>query len=687
MEWNKIKQIIFFNKLRFVVNTKKGIFGRSITFEKGLNIISGNNSSGKSTCVNSIFYALGFEVIFGGWVNIGKRSLVTALKDTLTYIDEGVQKEVEVIDSYIELEIYNKDNTPLTLKRYVESDINDKVLVVTFGHSITNKAEIYEHKEYILRDPGSYTRERGFHFFLADFLSLELPLVPMKNSYEEKILYIQTFLPLMFIEQKSGWADVLANMHSYFRQNPIKYSIEFLLNLDIYANERKKREILEYEKLIKSKWNILKNNLKSYSEIIVGGILENFPYSIPNNADIDFPYINIMVERDKFESLTEQIISMRLELENLSKNVEKKSKVEDFTVKLTELNEDFFRLDIIIRELQIRKVEYFNSINNLNEKLTNIKEEKLKYLDLSKIKKYQSGKEIMTNFEECPVCKSKLNDILLKPSIEFKPMTIDENLKYLEQERNLISLLLSKNKNSLEVATKELEILNNKGITIKKEIKDINTKMIQPEDFPSILTIRKKVQLEEKLEFFEKLNRRFELALLEFPKIIEEFITLKKQKEKLKGELFSELDIKKIDCLAQFYSNNLEFFGFGSSIKPEIEISLDNYLPIFKKFQFSTELSATDQIRKIWSYTLALYQVSTKYNTNHFGFCIFDEPGQQKIDDSSLQKFYEKIISLNLNEFQIIVATSEKVADLEKLIGKKGKFIKLHPKLLIQKRD
>ncbi|HCF5318799.1 TPA: ATP-binding protein [Pseudomonas aeruginosa] len=53
-------------------------FGFSTTFQKGLNIIRGSNSSGKSTIVNCLLYSLGMEELVGGK---GEAALSYAVRD------------------------------------------------------------------------------------------------------------------------------------------------------------------------------------------------------------------------------------------------------------------------------------------------------------------------------------------------------------------------------------------------------------------------------------------------------------------------------------------------------------------------------------------------------------------------------------------------------------------------------
>ncbi|EGR1279171.1 hypothetical protein D9A20_18750, partial [Vibrio cholerae] len=67
-----------FNQLFVKVSaTDNEDYGYKIQFGSGLNIIRGDNSSGKSTFVNSLIYALGMEEIIGSKGNV---SLPYALK-------------------------------------------------------------------------------------------------------------------------------------------------------------------------------------------------------------------------------------------------------------------------------------------------------------------------------------------------------------------------------------------------------------------------------------------------------------------------------------------------------------------------------------------------------------------------------------------------------------------------------
>lgn len=63
----------------------------------------------------------------------------------------------------------------------------------------------------------------------------------------------------------------------------------------------------------------------------------------------------------------------------------------------------------------------------------------------------------------------------------------------------------------------------------------------------------------------------------------------------------------------------------------EIKLSEESYLPIIEEFDMKFDSSASDNIRAIWAYTIALMQTSIEKEGNHPGVIIFDEPNQHSI--------------------------------------------------------
>jgi hypothetical protein len=87
--------------LELRVVTGDGVFGRVLRFGEGLTILHADNSAGKSTCLQSIIYALGLEGMFGPSHDV---PLPHAMTD---WIETAQGGRLPVLESQVVLEIEN----------------------------------------------------------------------------------------------------------------------------------------------------------------------------------------------------------------------------------------------------------------------------------------------------------------------------------------------------------------------------------------------------------------------------------------------------------------------------------------------------------------------------------------------------------------------------------------------------
>jgi hypothetical protein len=189
------------NRLRVEIKTANeshgGIYGFDEKFSNGLNFIASlNNTAGKSSIIEAIYYCLGFEDIIGG----RNEKVLTSVYKTIIKDND---KEWNVLESSIFLEI-SKGNEVVTIFRTAVMHGRDsRVVTVYYGDydSIGNHKSPPE--DMYLHDGGAATNEKGFHSFLESFLHFQLPQV--QTSSNDQKLYLQTIFSCLFIEQKRGW--------------------------------------------------------------------------------------------------------------------------------------------------------------------------------------------------------------------------------------------------------------------------------------------------------------------------------------------------------------------------------------------------------------------------------------------------------------------------------------------------
>ena len=81
------------NRLRIEIETENGQYGVDESFDSGLNFLaSEDNTCGKSSILEAIYYCLGFEEIIGGK---GEKVLTSVYK---TFIEDG-EKKLHVLEA------------------------------------------------------------------------------------------------------------------------------------------------------------------------------------------------------------------------------------------------------------------------------------------------------------------------------------------------------------------------------------------------------------------------------------------------------------------------------------------------------------------------------------------------------------------------------------------------------------
>ena len=106
-------------KLR--ITTVQGEYGFKFEFSRGLTVIRGSNSSGKSTLYNTLIYGLGMEELIGGK---GEKVLNYAVKD---YFVQG-ENRIAVDGSEVFVELENSTGRSVTLRRSIRDSVRQAKL-------------------------------------------------------------------------------------------------------------------------------------------------------------------------------------------------------------------------------------------------------------------------------------------------------------------------------------------------------------------------------------------------------------------------------------------------------------------------------------------------------------------------------------------------------------------------------
>ncbi|USL39609.1 hypothetical protein [Priestia megaterium] len=659
------------NKLLIEVNTDNGLFGNKINFDNHLNVIHGNNITGKSTCVNVLLYALGLEELLGGRK---EKTMKPVLRDEVNYN----QKKFKVIESSVYLEIENHYNECITIKRSIKSETRDANLVsVMFGPKLTNPSINYKTQDMYIHSGGASTNALGFHTYLEKFLKWELPYVSSFKGGEKK-LYLQTIFPAFFIEQVRGWSDFLSTVPTYYGiKNVTNRVIEFLLNLDVLSTQKKQMEIIDRKQNIMSQWKNNYNNLEKLGNKILADIegISNKPEILhEDNLNIFF---NVkkdnkeLIFQDYLDKLRQRLFSLEsLEDTTISNRLEESKK------ELDTLMEELNNYELDYRELSNTfRMEHANYIER-TEQLLNIEEDLVKNKDFAKLLQLGSELNFSLSKDTCPTCHQSIKESLLPQSIQQEPMSINANINFLEGQKNMLKVAIGASNDTIATCREELEILKNKMNETRLLIRTIKRELISDERLPSYTHIEKIIQLKNEVKNLEEVEKEFNEYIMLFLRLSREWEELLEEESDLPEEYFSEMDLRKLEKLQKYFRKYVTKFGYESKETGKIEISQDRYFPTVNGFDMKFDSSASDHIRSIWAYTISLYIVSTEYKCNHPGFILFDEPGQHQISTNHIKEFINVLYQLR-GDNQFIIATSlEEEEFLE--VSKDIKFNYIH---------
>lgn len=645
--------------LKIILNTDKGPYGVELRFTEGLNILRADNSMGKSTCINSIFIALGLEAMFT--TNRRNLPLTPALTSELYYSDDKV---ASVLESNIYLEIENEKEKRIVIHRTVKGSRDTSLITVIKGPALSNPTCEYDSEDYFINRGGAAIREKGFHTYLASFMGWDLPKVANYDG-GESLLYIQCIFPYFFVEQQRGWSRIEPLIPTHFRIKDIrKRVVEFLLNLDASRNELKRTKLIAEKQKIERKWSEISNEIESSSSSL-GAVVKRLPKNPLTRWDTESPPALFFKEekaecflrrkKESLESLKNQTIPP---VKEVADNLEKS---------LNHIQEALCKNESILKKL-INSYEIDkNQIEGLYQRLDSIDIDLKRYQDLQVLQTLGSTDSMFLRKEICPTCLQKISDNLLDMNRDLSVMSLEENIFYLKQQKKNLKGLLRSSEASLKNKKREIQNIRKENQLFRDKIRSISETLISDNRLPSKDMIKDQIELEIDIKSIERAIERYQILVGDLEDLTNPWSKTLSSIQTLPSDNLSELDKKKLIDQGKLIKEQLRQYDFMSLIDIDsIEISIDTYSPVYQGFDLPTNLSASDHIRLIWSYLFSLLELSRKYeDLNHPGFIVLDEPRQQGAKEVSFSELLQRSYKSIQFGQQIILATSEEEENID----------------------
>ncbi|WP_042153120.1 MULTISPECIES: hypothetical protein [unclassified Pseudoalteromonas] len=647
-------------------------YGYKIKFKPGLNIIRGDNSSGKSTFVNSLIYALGMEEIIG---SKGNAALPYALKDRFDL--NGSEKRV--LSSTVYLEVENKLGKVITLKRAIKSaDVNTKLIQIIDGAYLTDTSSINLKSQYtFLHDGGSaQDKQRGFFAYLEQFLGLDLPSLSDNKGKETK-LYLQSVFSALIVEQKRGWTDYIANIPYYGVSAMREKVASYLLDLDSFRNAKTLNELQSQRSSLISEWSELVTEIKIEVEnkyLSISGINK-----VPS-VDFD-PRLVMIGERNGADVLPFESVkaNLRNEMHEIIQN-EKSQLSEAPYVLVQKIETTQNRMEELLvmqsmcgSQIKINESQFGQYLGSLESIEKDLKANKL----TEKLVKFGADESDLDFAKgKCHTCMNPIDDILISPDSVAMPMSLDENITHLDNQKKMTKSIIEGLDKNIERDKAQLLTINREVIKFRKELVSLK-KDIKSTNSVKETDVRRKINLENRLSGLTEIEERVENKLEKLVELSTIYKNLNGNIASLSKYSFTQSDWKKINSFSNEFKQLAAKFGYRSADVNEIEVKPDTLLPYLKDLELrervdtpteaankknsnsadiKSDSSASDFVRLIWSYLIALYKASNSTNGNHLGLILFDEPAQHSMSTRSVNKMLDTLSTTQ--GLQSIVAAS-----------------------------
>lgn len=627
-------------------------FGRNLDFTSGLNLVVGDNTSGKTTLVESLFYALGMEELIEG--KPGTRSLDKAVREQFLCGNiNGHERAWQVKQSYVRLQLSNTNHDAITIMRYIQSVDSKRpdVLFVWRFPMIDIKRDL-DKKEYYVHNQGDHNDDYnvGFYAFLAGFAGLPIIKVPARNK-DYTLMYMQTLFSATYIEQKRGWSDFFANIRSFNIMSPKQRLVEYIM--DYRTNEKliNKIKLSERKKNLEKSWDNKVIALQNY--LACNGLYMEELGSDLGKMKTALENLHIVYRLKNAE--------LGIYLDDLQERIsslEKKQKLELTDSK----NEQYLEA---LKTYEGHKDEYDRfciKLSNEDDNLSTITKQ-VQYID-DEINRYRSLRRVNNvittlDVKICPICHQKMplehkHDINVLSSDE-----IDESINVLKMQKSFLSPIIK----NLE------EMVSNMKLNKQYLDKQLRKEEAEIEMLASLNNISlNPLSTREQFELVESKSQLASFAAIKdyVKKQIQDLESVKRSYcevcNELKEKKNKEHEEQPIAKQLSAFKDLLRKFGYTSnSIASSVYFKEDKttyqYLPVIThndggEEEIRSDSSASDFIRSIWAYYLTLL----KLGNHHPGFLVMDEPCQHSMKEDSLLHLFE--VCSQIKDRQVILFCS-----------------------------
>lgn len=664
--------------LRMRAETAGGTYGADIRFGPGLTVIWADNTKGKSTCMQGMLYALGLERM------LSPRREVPLPHAMTSYLETDSKERQDVLESGVSLEIENGAGQIITVHRSIKSQMDNRLISVDFGPTLTDEITPARHKDFFVLDSGAAQREDGFHYFLEDFLGWKLPMVRRYDAPDGK-LYLETIFPLFWVEQKAGWSSIPAAIPTYLRIREVhKRAIEFIMDLDVHKLELRRQQLDDLFTANEREWRTQWEEIDKFARRS-GGKIEALPQKPTAIADVLARAYVLIAEQAEWLPLQALMARLRARAADMVATA-----IPEVGASAEELARQLPRLKGEVEILNGERINVYNAkqlkstdIASLRRRIKSLAEDLQKNKDVQRLQRYSGAVADLTP-DHCPTCEQSLIDTLLSQDALTVVMPIEDNIEYLRSQLRMFENILAREEEEFRTLEQAIARMDRDLVDLYGRIRTLRTDLISPGGNPSAAAIEERVRTENRLRELENIQSAFDAAIEHLQALSASYIGLSNERAALPTDKMSLNDIRKFEKLTALVREQARDYGFSTFDPNELSISDDTYRPQKEGFEIGFETSASDAIRLKWSYQLGLLELDSVEATNHPGILLFDEPRQQSSAKVSFESLLTRAASAKQRNQQVIFSTSEELQNLQRITAKLDCDEHIFPGYIIQ---
>ncbi len=607
-------------------------FGRDIILNNGLNIIVGENTSGKSTIAKCFYYALGMEQLIEG--RSGLDALDKSVKESFEITNaEGKKEFWEVKCSIVYVKLANTEDKHITIARRIAGDNNNvqKTIVVCFGDS-----ESKEKKEFFLQARGDHNPPNGFYHLLAEFAGLDIQEVQSTGD-GDTLLYMQIVFALSFIEQSRGWTDFFATMRTMNVFRAKQTLVEYAMSVSADTTVKSRRSLLDRRHALENEWDGIMNEVRSITmlnDLILReiGVLKDQKHR-PESLSIGPKDESGSVE-DYYNGLAERLRNAQnyqQQPDTPSESVSQYKRLKAEYDAITEQYEDFLG-NYNAERSRLASVDY---------QLERIEEEIKTNDNLMQVSNLITSDQI----EFCPICHQKMPVAHTHVNLQLQGQDLRNNIEQLKKQRSFLDSLKKRLTVTIDEKSIYLQYYDRLLRDKKVELDQAFEQMGDNARVPSRVEMYNVAELRLKLSHLEQIIERKAGWEKRLQAIYDEYADVTTQYRKLKEAKKNAVD----SSLAQLESKFREqaaLYGYSSHSTQTLGLNMDRqsgycYFPVVIEGDDIEDpvrpvSSSSDFVRCVWAYYISLLEVSKR----HPGFVLMDEPCQHSMKEQSLRALF-----------------------------------------------